>query len=219
MFFARLFDKFNEEDFEMFFKSNVEKGIWDNELKEAKDNGIWFMLSKIAPLEFIEKYVNRYWNWGSSGLSSNSTITPEFIENHLNEGWCWGPSGLSSNPAITPAFVEKHSSNYPFTIRTKRGELVTTTVCPYPRLPDDFSSSEQHILLKKCSFLTLVDKVMNENTFLTVKVFGIEKYFEPSQESISNKYCSLFDILKYCSEIKCIPLLDFILKNRDELFQ
>jgi hypothetical protein len=59
-------------------------------------------------LFFIEKHIDKDWNWGLDGLSSNPVITPQFIEKYLGKDWWWGKGGLSSNPSITPEFIEKH---------------------------------------------------------------------------------------------------------------
>ena len=46
-------------------------------------------------LEFIEKHIDKPWDWGSTGLSINPSITLEFIEKHIDKPWDWGPKGMS----------------------------------------------------------------------------------------------------------------------------
>jgi hypothetical protein len=58
------------------------------------------------PMEFVEKHIDKPWDWGE--LSRNPSITLEFVEKHIHKPWEWGYGGLSSNPSITPEFVEKH---------------------------------------------------------------------------------------------------------------
>ena len=48
-------------------------------------------------LEFIEKNINKPWNWGKKGLSNNPNITPDFIEKFIEKPWEWGKKGLSRN--------------------------------------------------------------------------------------------------------------------------
>ena len=57
---------------------------------------------------FVEKYIEKEWEWGQFGLSCNPSITPSFIEKHVDKPWYWGSSGLSRNPSITLSFVEKY---------------------------------------------------------------------------------------------------------------
>ena len=40
--------------------------------------------------DFVEKYLDEWWYWGTGGLSSNLSITPEFVEKHIDEEWDWG---------------------------------------------------------------------------------------------------------------------------------
>jgi len=47
--------------------------------------------------KFIEKHIDKSWNWGQWGLSYNPSITPEFIEKHIDKDWWWGRGGLSGN--------------------------------------------------------------------------------------------------------------------------
>ena len=68
----------------------------------------WFKYESFHTPEFIEKHINKSWEWGEDGLSGNPSITPEFIEKHINKNWEWGEYGLSRNPSITLAFIEKH---------------------------------------------------------------------------------------------------------------
>ena len=53
-------------------------------------------IPNITP-EFIEKHMDKPWDWGAYGLSRNPCIIPEFIEKHLDRPWGWGKYGLSSN--------------------------------------------------------------------------------------------------------------------------
>jgi hypothetical protein len=41
--------------------------------------------------------MDRPWDWGSNGLSSNPSITPEFIKEFIDKPWDWGKYGLSRN--------------------------------------------------------------------------------------------------------------------------
>ena len=80
--------------------------------KHIDKNWDWGRLSlsvnpSITP-EFVEKHIGKDWWWGIYGLSSNPSITSEFIEKHIDHDWQWGYYGLSSNPSITPEFIEKH---------------------------------------------------------------------------------------------------------------
>ncbi len=58
--------------------------------------------------QLVEKHLDKPWHWGQCGLSENPSITPQFVEKHMHKNWYWGSSGLSSNPNITPQFIEKH---------------------------------------------------------------------------------------------------------------
>ncbi len=68
----------------------------------------WYYLSKNRdlPPEFIEKNIDRKWDWNE--LSKNQNITLEFIEKHINKNWDWRK--LSENKNITPEFVLKHNN-------------------------------------------------------------------------------------------------------------
>ncbi len=186
----------------------------------------WRLLSSnpsITP-EFIEKHIDKEWYWGANYLSSNPTITPEFVEKHIDKEWYWEVNGLSSNPSIPSEFIEKHMN---------RLSESTVGIAKYPKIDHEPSivcevdtfqslpSTKESILLKKCSFLTLVDKIVQEenNKSLLNQAFNIEIRFEPVQESASNKYCSMFDIVKYCSTHQVYTFLNFVLENKDELFQ
>ena len=62
--------------------------------------------------EFIEKYIDKPWDWSGRGLSSNPSITEAFVEKHIGKPWYWGEGSpsLSSNPSITSSFIKKHTS-------------------------------------------------------------------------------------------------------------
>ena len=64
------------------------------------------MLNKFE--KFIEKHIDKPWEWGNNGLSKNPSITMEFVEKHIDKPWFWGRDGLSRNPSITIEFVEKY---------------------------------------------------------------------------------------------------------------
>jgi len=64
----------------------------------------------------VLKTVNRDWDWGKYGLSSNPAITPELVLQTLKKGWSWG--NLSCNPAITPELVLA-TKNKPWSEHTK----------------------------------------------------------------------------------------------------
>jgi hypothetical protein len=42
--------------------------------------------------EFIEKHIDKPWDWGKFGLSNNLSITPQFIEKHIDK-----PCGVGVN--------------------------------------------------------------------------------------------------------------------------
>jgi hypothetical protein len=56
-------------------------------------------------LYLIEKYPYKEWNWVL--LSRNPIVTPEFVEKFIDKPWDWSRWGLSLNLSITPEFVEK----------------------------------------------------------------------------------------------------------------
>ena len=60
--------------------------------------------------KFIEKHIDKDWDWGSHGLSRNPRLTMEFLEKHIDKYWLWGRDGFSSNPStsLTMEFVEKY---------------------------------------------------------------------------------------------------------------
>lgn len=58
--------------------------------------------------KFVEKHIDKNWDWGARGLSSNKSITLKFIEDHIDKKWDFTVSGLSSNPIITLEFVNKY---------------------------------------------------------------------------------------------------------------
>ena len=62
--------------------------------------------------EFIEKHIEKPWDWGFNGISINPNITSEFIEKYKEKPWHWGKNGISSNESITEEFIEKYSFSY-----------------------------------------------------------------------------------------------------------
>jgi hypothetical protein len=65
----------------------------------GEKNGL--SLNPVITPEFIERHINKDWNWGGDGLSRNPSITVEFIEKYPNKDWWWGKDGLSSNKMNT----------------------------------------------------------------------------------------------------------------------
>lgn len=59
--------------------------------------------------DFVEKHIDKDWDWGARGLSSNNKITLNFIEKYIDKGWDFGAHGLSSNPHLTLDFLNKYS--------------------------------------------------------------------------------------------------------------
>ena len=61
----------------------------------------------IVTMDFIEKYIDKPWNWRE--LSWNSNITSEFIEKHIDKPW----SNIYVNVknGIDLNFIEKHIDN------------------------------------------------------------------------------------------------------------
>ena len=51
------------------------------------------------------------WDW-SWGLSRHPRLTIEFIEKHIDKPWNWGAQGLSKHPIITSCFLMKYSDSY-----------------------------------------------------------------------------------------------------------
>ena len=43
-------------------------------------------------MEFIEKHIDKPWNWDY--ISMNKNITVDFIEKHINKPWNWDWAGL-----------------------------------------------------------------------------------------------------------------------------
>jgi hypothetical protein len=58
--------------------------------------------------DFIEKHIDKDWDWGARGLSSNEQITLKFIEKYIDKGWDFSLYGLSSNKVITLDFINKY---------------------------------------------------------------------------------------------------------------
>ena len=58
------------------------------------------------PLEWIDKYPNKPWEWG--WISKNIHLTQEWINKYPDKPWDWGIWGISDNKNITLELIEKY---------------------------------------------------------------------------------------------------------------
>lgn len=70
----------------------------------------WEQLSRnssMVNINFVRKFKDKPWQWGSNGFSSNKGITIEFFNEFNNKPWSisWG---LSENSAVTLNLIEKN---------------------------------------------------------------------------------------------------------------
>lgn len=63
------------------------------------------MLNKNITLEFIEKYIDKEWDWRE--ISMLPILTKEFIEKYPNKPWDW--DGITWNSKLTTELIEKYS--------------------------------------------------------------------------------------------------------------
>ena len=63
-------------------------------------------------MEFIEKYPDKDWYWGCSGISYNRNITLEWIEKYPNKPW--DLNSISINPSITLEIIEYFKNKIDF---------------------------------------------------------------------------------------------------------
>jgi hypothetical protein len=56
-------------------------------------------------LEFIERHLDKPWDWGHWSMSLNPNLTLEFIERHFDKHWSWG--GLSLNTFENHPVIKK----------------------------------------------------------------------------------------------------------------
>jgi hypothetical protein len=54
------------------------------------------------------KYLDKPFDWGLYGISSNPIITLKWIETFPDKPWLFGGDGLSCNPNLTIEWIEKY---------------------------------------------------------------------------------------------------------------
>lgn len=87
-----------------------DKNITIEEIEKDIDKWDWKELSEYNCIteEFVEKYIDKPWEWGIRGFSRSSWVTEEFIERHIDKPWDWGEFGLSQTRNISIDFMEKY---------------------------------------------------------------------------------------------------------------
>lgn len=85
-------------------KLSLQELIELNEEDEFDWKNVFVCISPNITLEFIEKYIDKPWDW--TRVSVNPNLTPEFVAKHIDRDWDF-KNGLSINRSVTAEFVEK----------------------------------------------------------------------------------------------------------------
>lgn len=86
---------------ELDFIENFVPNFWEKRLSHSNAR---FCKKFIVTMDFIEKYIDKPWNW--TELSYNQNITSEFIEKHIDKPW--DKLNINIKNGIDLNFIEKH---------------------------------------------------------------------------------------------------------------
>lgn len=73
-------------------------------------------------LEFIEKYIEKDWDWGE--ISRHQILTIEFVQKYIEKDWDWSFWGIPHNHYLTMDFIEAFVDKIDFfTLSSNNGEV------------------------------------------------------------------------------------------------
>ena len=92
----------------------------------------WDILSLHLPIEIVDKYFKKPWNF--EYLSLNPNLTIDFIDKYPN--MCWNWSELSKHPDLTIDFIEKYSDKlWDWNIISKYSKITIKHIKDNPNKP------------------------------------------------------------------------------------